>query len=65
MNSIDSRLRKLEERACGSCSECSGGKGIITVWHDDPPPREHCPKCGRGLTIIRIVYDRNELEGGG
>ena len=60
MNFIKSRLRRLEERTKSSgCPECTGGgKEIVTVYGNDPPPREHCPRCGRALTIIRVVYGR-------
>jgi hypothetical protein len=55
---LNSRLRKLEERARGGrCPECAGAKEIVVVYGNDPPPLEHCPKCGRQLTIIRVVND--------
>ncbi len=64
MNSINSRLRRLEERATdGPCPECAGSKEIV-VTYDDAVREEYCPACGRALTIISVVYDGNE-EGEG
>ncbi len=65
---MDSRLRRLEERATasGRCLECAGSEGIV-VTYDAAVPREaldeRCPRCGRTLTIIRVVYDEPEGEG--
>ena len=63
MNFINNRLRRLEERAGGGpCPECAGAKGIAVTYGDDPA--QSCQKCGRTLTIIRVVYEGDE-EGEG
>jgi hypothetical protein len=67
--SIDSRLRRLEERAGeGRCLECSGGAGIVVTYPSGPgvgTTAQRCPRCGRALTLIRVVYDGAEEGGGG
>jgi hypothetical protein len=60
---MKSRLRRLEERTKGSgCSECAGSQGMI-VAYDEATERtaldERCSRCGRALTVIRVVYDRS------
>jgi hypothetical protein len=62
MNSINSRLRRLEERAGDRCPECSGELERIVVAYDDAACREAlddlCPQCGRQQTVvITVVYD--------
>ena len=59
MNFLNSRLRKLEERVRGSCPECSGSAGIVVLYEEteDLASLERCSKCGRPLTIIRVVRD--------
>ena len=62
MSFIKSRLRRLEECARDSgCSECTGAEGIV-VAYDAATERnalnECCSRCGRALTVIRVVYDR-------
>jgi hypothetical protein len=67
---IDSRLRRLEERAGGRCPECVGGAGIVVAYDEAVATvrrealEECCPRCGRAPTVIRVVYDGDE-EGGG
>jgi hypothetical protein len=62
MSFIKSRLRRLEECARDSgCLECAGVPGIV-VAYDEATERkalyECCSRCGRALTVIRVVYDR-------
>jgi hypothetical protein len=75
LGSIDSRLRRLEERG-GSCPECGlppGGHGRIAVINEERPekgfdgdPDERCSGCGRFLyTVLRVVYDDPPDEEGG
>jgi predicted RNA-binding Zn-ribbon protein involved in translation (DUF1610 family) len=68
---IHSRLRKLEleERAGeGRCPECAGNAGIVVTYDASEPgvgtTAQRCPRCGRALTLIRVVYEGDE-EGGG
>jgi hypothetical protein len=66
---INSRLRRLEERARGGpCPECGGGPhGPERIAIDRIPEgaEEFCPSCGRPLwTVIKVVYEGDE-EGGG
>jgi hypothetical protein len=67
-NSINSRLRRLEERGGRvPCPECTGAEGLVVVYDEATERKaldEHCSRCGRALTIIRVLYDGNE-EGGG
>jgi hypothetical protein len=67
-NFINRRLRRLEERGGrGSCPECTGAEGLVVVYDEATERKaldERCSRCGRALTIIRVVYDGNE-EGGG
>jgi hypothetical protein len=66
---MDSRLRRLEERAGGRCPECAGNAGIVVTY--DPSEteaealEERCPECGRVPTIIKVVYDGEEEGEGG
>jgi hypothetical protein len=67
---INSRLRKLEEHAGeGCCPECAGAGGIVVTYDASEPgvgtTAQRCPRCGRALTLIRVVYDDEEEEGGG
>ena len=76
--SIESRLRRLEERrSAGRCPECGlppGGHGYIVLIDEEHPekssdgdPNERCKRCGRLLyTVIEVVYgDRRDYEEGG
>jgi len=79
VSSIDSRLRRLEERGRGGrCPECNlspDGHGYIVLIDERHPeksfkgdPYETCARCGRLLyQVIRVVYDppAGEEEGGG
>ena len=79
MGSINSRLRRLEERKRGGpCPECNlppDGPGYIVLIDEEQPeksfqgdPEERCGRCGRLLyQVIRAVYDppAGEEEGGG
>jgi DNA-directed RNA polymerase subunit RPC12/RpoP len=62
---MDSRLRRLEERAGARCPECAGSEGIV-IAYDEAALREaldeRCPRCGRGPTVIRVVDDEEEGE---
>jgi hypothetical protein len=68
---INSRLRRLEERAgSGQCSECAGQQGIVVAYDEATARRAldssaSCPRCGRAVTVIRVVYDGDEDEGEG
>jgi hypothetical protein len=46
---MDSRLRRLEERAGARCPECAGSEGIV-ITYDEAALREAldecCPRCG-------------------
>ena len=63
---IDSRLRRLGERAGGRCPECAGGVGIVVTYDEAGAgaTAQRCPRCGRALTLIRVVYEGGE-EGEG
>jgi hypothetical protein len=66
---IKNRLRRLEQRAHGGgCPECAGGAGIVVTYPSETeaePLEERCPRCGRALTIIKVVYEGTpEGEGG-
>jgi hypothetical protein len=73
MGSIDSRLRRLEERRhrCPECGLTPDGQGRIAVINEERreksfggDPDERCGCCGRPLyTVLRVVYD--DEEGGG
>jgi hypothetical protein len=72
MSSIESRLRRLEERRrSGPCHRCKlspDGSGYLTIDQIPEGAEENCPGCGRPLwTVIKIVYadDANEDVGGG
>ena len=72
MSSIESRLRRLEERRrSGPCHRCKlspDGPGYITIDHIPEGAEENCPGCGRTLwTVIKVVYadDASEDVGGG
>ena len=72
MSSIESRLRRLEERRrSGPCHRCKlspDGPGYITIDHIPEGAEENCPGCGRPLwTVIKVVYvdDASEDVGGG
>jgi hypothetical protein len=66
MSSMNSRLRRLEERA--GCPECRHKPEGIHVYYPDKgepvPEPEHCPGCDRSLgVVLRVVYDDGEGEG--
>jgi hypothetical protein len=77
VGSIESRLRRLEERGRGGrCPECGlppDGPGYIVLMNQARPeesfkgdPEERCVRCGRYLYfVIRVVYDSPDEEGGG
>ena len=78
MGSIESRLRRLEEKRghVGRCSECGltpGGPGRVVVADEERPegrfegdPDERCAACGRLLwCVMRVVYEDAEVEEGG
>jgi len=72
VSSIESRLRRLEERRrSGPCYRCKlslDGPGYITIDHIPEGAEENCPGCGRPLwTVIKVVYvdDASEDVGGG
>ena len=70
--SIESRLRRLEERnRSGPCPECRlppDSPGYIVLIDEERPeesfdgdPDERCARCGRFLWFtIRVVYDSAE-----
>ena len=64
MGSIESRLRRLEERssAGGGCPECSGTAGFV-VYETQTPPQKTCRACWHPLVVFRVVY-KDEGEGG-
>jgi hypothetical protein len=65
MSSMNSRLRRLEERA--GCPECRHKPEGIRVVYDEGQPipePERCPRCHRPLeVVIKVVYDDEEGEG--
>ena len=72
MSSIESRLRRLEERRrSGRCHRCKlspHGLGYITIDHIPEGAEENCRECGRPLwTVVKVVYedDASEDVGGG
>jgi hypothetical protein len=75
VGSIDSRLRRLEERG-GPCPECGLSarerRPIAVVYPDDSDkgfegnPYEACTACGEPLyTVLHVVYDSPAGEEGG
>ena len=73
MGSIDSRLKRLEERG-GSCPECglsaAARRPIAVVYPDDPDkgfdgdPYASCAQCEEPLyTVLRVVHDADRGEG--
>ena len=61
MSSIESRLRRLEERRrSGPCHRCKlspDGSGYLTIDQIPEGAEENCPGCGRPLwTVIKVVY---------
>jgi hypothetical protein len=67
---MDNRLRRLEERAGDNCPECAGGAGIVVTYPSETEAEAlegepRCPRCGRALTIIRVVYEDEAKPGGG
>jgi hypothetical protein len=73
VGSIDSRLRRLEERG-DSCPECglsaAARRPIAVVYPDDSDKgfdgdaHEVCAACGESLyTVLRVVYDADRGEG--
>jgi hypothetical protein len=79
MGSIDSRLRRLEERGRGGvCPECGfppDSEGAIVLIDEEDrersfqgDPDERCKRCGRALwCVIEVVHGdpRDHEEGGG
>jgi hypothetical protein len=77
VGSIDSRLRRLEERGRGGiCPECGfppDSKGIIVLIDEEDSersfqgdPDERCPRCGRFLyTVIEVGFGSPVGEEGG
>jgi hypothetical protein len=72
VSSIESRLRRLEERRrSGPCQRCKlspDGPGYLTIDHIPEGAEENCSGCGRPLwTVIKVVYvdDASEDVGGG
>ncbi len=75
--SIESRLRRLEERrSAGRCPECGHApddrRPMAVVYPNEPDrsfdgyPHERCPRCGQGLYIvINVVREGHEGEGAG
>jgi hypothetical protein len=74
MSRIDGRLKRLEERGPGPCSECglsaAARRPLAVVYPDDADkgfegdPYEACGACGEPLyVVIRVVYEGE--EGGG
>jgi hypothetical protein len=73
--SIESRLRRLEERrSAGRCQECGllpDGQGYIVLIDEKRPeesfdgdPDERCGRCGRYLwCVTKVVYDGAEGDG--
>jgi hypothetical protein len=69
MSSMNSRLRRLEERGGNRCPECGlmpQGPGYIVIRDDscgevrDPVPHipEVCPRCARTTRLyLHVVYD--------
>jgi hypothetical protein len=45
------------------CRECAPPRGIVLVYGGDAVQQERCPRCGRALTIIRVVEEDAEGEG--
>jgi hypothetical protein len=73
VGSIDSRLRRLEERG-DSCPECglsaAARRPIAVVYPDDSDkgfegdPYTSCTWCGHALyAVLRVVYDADRGEG--
>jgi hypothetical protein len=71
MSSMNSRLRRLEERAddrCPACALAPDEPERIVVAYDEAARREaladRCPECGRPRSVVfNVVYD--DEEGGG
>jgi len=75
--SIESRLRRLEERrSAGRCPECGlppDGHGYIVLIDEEHPeesfqsdPDERCKRCGRPLwCVIEVVYGSPAGDEGG
>ena len=74
MSRIDGRLKRLEERGPGPCSECglsaAARRPLAVVYPDDADkgfegdPYEACGACGEPLyTVLRVVYDADRGEG--
>ena len=62
MSFINSRLRRLEDRAGNRCPECPAEPECIVVAYDEAACREAladlCPECGRQRSVvINVVYD--------
>jgi hypothetical protein len=74
VGSIDSRLRRLEERgdSCPGCGLSTRERRPIAVVYPDEAdkgfegdPYEACAACGEPLyVVIRVVYDGKEGGGG-
>jgi ribosomal protein L37AE/L43A len=62
---IRTRVQRLEDRADEGhmCRECAPPRGIVLVYGGDAVQQERCPRCGRALTIIRVVEEDAEGEG--
>jgi predicted RNA-binding Zn-ribbon protein involved in translation (DUF1610 family) len=75
--SIESRLRRLEERrSAGRCPECGftrdAPRPMAVIYEEDPErsfrgdPYEVCASCGQPLyCVIRVVRDSSLVEEGG
>lgn len=50
------RVKRLERRitAPGGCKECHGENRLKVIMEHDPVP-DHCSRCGREWTVIRII----------
>ena len=75
--SIESRLRRLEERGSGGiCPECGLGAGegrpYVLIDEEDPErsfkgdPYEACASCGQPLhAVVLVVGDSSSADEGG
>jgi hypothetical protein len=75
VGSIDSRLRRLEDRGhrCPECGLTPDERREMAVVYEEEPersfqgdPDERCESCGRPLyTVLRVIYDSPADEEGG